>query len=256
MTTINGVSFTLTGNPQTDLANYANARGVDEETAKQELEAAMGAPQQNSNSAPTTMITSINEFKPTGNPEGDVKKYAELKGVDEETAKQELQAKYGTPTVAMQAGIDTESALSLNASTNLSMSNLSTSYLSTDVSSTNVSSNMVNLIKEKMGIVLSILGVDSGESVSTESVDEDEEIFEEADEEITDDEITDETDDFEEYTDFSDEYYEELSKWEERYEKAQEVVDYDSSQGWWNADHQKMLSEAKKKYETLSGYKS
>ena len=42
MTTLNGVEFTRTGNPQADLVTYAKARGIDEAQAKEELEAEFG----------------------------------------------------------------------------------------------------------------------------------------------------------------------------------------------------------------------
>ena len=45
MTMINGVNFTRTGDPQADLKTYMNARGIDEATAKAELEAEFGVPQ-------------------------------------------------------------------------------------------------------------------------------------------------------------------------------------------------------------------
>jgi len=45
MTMINGVNFTRTGDPQADLKTYMNARGIDEATAKAELEAQFGIPQ-------------------------------------------------------------------------------------------------------------------------------------------------------------------------------------------------------------------
>lgn len=44
MTLVNGVNFQQTGNPQADLVTYANARGIDQATAKKELEAQFGAP--------------------------------------------------------------------------------------------------------------------------------------------------------------------------------------------------------------------
>ena len=45
MTMVNGVNFTRTGDPQADLKTYMNARGIDEATAKAELEAQFGVPQ-------------------------------------------------------------------------------------------------------------------------------------------------------------------------------------------------------------------
>ena len=41
---INGILFQPTGNPQTDLVTYAKARGISENQAKAELEAAIGTP--------------------------------------------------------------------------------------------------------------------------------------------------------------------------------------------------------------------
>lgn len=45
MTMLNGVNFTRTGDPAADLKTYMEARGIDETTAKEELEAEFGIPE-------------------------------------------------------------------------------------------------------------------------------------------------------------------------------------------------------------------
>ena len=50
-TTLNGVEFTRTGDPQADLETYAAARGISESEAKAELEAEFGVPTKKSSTS-------------------------------------------------------------------------------------------------------------------------------------------------------------------------------------------------------------
>ena len=148
MTTLNGVEFTRTGNPQVDLQTYATARGISEAEAKKELEAEFGVAEAVKNSkdedvsiskdavdstdtsemsseeflkgfiAKLLSLLGINvpeakseeedksyetktingvEFKQTGDPQEDLKAYADARGISKEEAKKELEAEFGKP---------------------------------------------------------------------------------------------------------------------------------------------------------------
>ena len=106
-------SVQCSGNPDQDAQNFATANGISLSEAKKILSGQFGNPVKNSNNQNTSEKTKITvdstdadaeladdvDFKPSGDPQEDVKKYAELRGISQDEAKAELEEKYGKPDV-------------------------------------------------------------------------------------------------------------------------------------------------------------
>lgn len=131
MSTLNGVTFNRTGNPQADLVNYANARGISQDEAKAELQCAFGNPQQ-SNFSFNSSEDEETEFSLSGNPEADAKNYADINNISISAAISKLKEIYGTPTAEQSESDETTTNTEETSEDNTNTTSSSTSEWSTN----------------------------------------------------------------------------------------------------------------------------